>query len=147
VSEGPEAIMALVNLARIVEGHPTVTDVASVAWSHVRHVVPGVSCSFFVAHPQTDSVIARFVSGTAAPILQGLEIKVGDKLTGWVAANRQPIINSDAQLDLGGGATLAGLHYCLAVPLVHEGGVEGVLSVYGADPFREEQAQALSMVS
>ena len=145
-ADGPEAIMALVNLARIVEGHPTVTDVASVAWSHVRHVVPSASCSFFVAHPETDSVVARFVSGAGARILQGLEIKVGDRLTGWVAENRQPIVNSEAQLDLGAGAALAGLRYCLAVPLVHSDSVEGVLSVYGADAFREEQAQALSMI-
>ena len=145
--EGPQTIMALVNLTRIVEGRPTTTDVASAAWSHVRHVVPGASCAFFVVNPHSDSVVAKFVTGAGATILQGLEMKIGDKLTGWVAEHTQPIINSDAQLDLGPGAALAGLRQCLPVPLMHEGSVAGVLSVYGAEAFREDQAQSLQMVA
>ena len=39
-------------------------------------------------------------------MLQGLEIKLGEQLTGWVAANQQPIINSEATLDLGAEASL-----------------------------------------
>ena len=147
LAEGPESLMALVNLARIIEGSPTAADVASVAWSHIRHVVPGASCAFFLAAPQSDSVIARFVTGNAGTLLQGLQIKIGEKLSGWVAENRQPIVNSDAKLDLGNGAALAGLHYCVAVPLIHDGIVEGVLSLYNAEPFREEQAQTLSMIA
>ena len=147
VAEGPESLMALVNLARIIEGRPTAADVASVAWSHIRHVVPGASCAFFLADAQSDSVVARFVTGSASTVLQGLQMKVGEKLSGWVAANRQPIINSDAKLDLGHGAALAGLHYCVSLPLIHEGVLEGVLSFYSAEPFREEQAQTVGMVA
>lgn len=147
VTEGPESLMALVNLARILEGPPTAVDVASVAWSHIRHVVPGASCAFFLADPKSDSVVAKFVTGNAGSVLQGLQMKLGDKLSGWVAANRQSIINSDAKLDLGNGAALAGLHYCVAVPLIHNEMVEGVLSLYSAEPFREEQTQTLGMVA
>ena len=54
-SEGPESLRALANLARVVSGRPTAADVASLIWSHVRHVVPNASCAFFVNEPATDS--------------------------------------------------------------------------------------------
>jgi putative nucleotidyltransferase with HDIG domain len=144
--EGPESLRALANLARVVSGKPSTADLSSLIWSHVRHVVPAASCAFFISDPSTDVVKVTFVSGDAASILQGLEMKVGDRLTGWVASNQQPIINSEAKLDLGGEARLFGLKYCLALPLVAEGEFAGVLSLYNAEAFREDQVQTLQFV-
>lgn len=144
--EGPESLRALANLARVVSGKPSTADLSSLIWSHVRHVVPTASCAFFVNEPATDSVKVTFVSGDAASILQGLEMKLGDRLTGWVASNREPIINSEAKLDLGGEAGLFGLKYCLALPLVADGEFAGVLSLYNGEAFREEQVQTLQFV-
>jgi putative nucleotidyltransferase with HDIG domain len=144
--EGPESLRALANLARVVSGKPSTADLSSLIWSHVRHVVPAASCAFFVSDQATDSVKVTFVAGDAVSILQGLEMKVGDRLTGWVASNREPIVNSEAKLDLGAEAGLFGLKYCLALPLVDEGELAGVLSLYSADAFREEQVQTLQFV-
>ena len=36
-----------------------------------------------------------------------MHVGVGERLTGWVAASRQPIVNSDAALDLGPNGTHA----------------------------------------
>lgn len=145
-NEGPESLRALANLARVVAGRPTNADISSLIWSHVHHVVPSASCAFFVSDAATDSVKVAFVAGEAASMLQGLEMKLGDKLTGWVAANKQPIINSEAKLDLGAEAELAGLRYCVSYPLAADGELAGVLSLYAADAFREEQTQTLQLV-
>jgi putative nucleotidyltransferase with HDIG domain len=145
-AEGPESLRALANLARVVSGKPTPADVASLIWSHVHHVVPNASCAFFVSDPATDSVKVAFVAGDAAPLLQGMSIKVGDRLTGWVAENQQPIVNSEATLDLGAEASLFDLNFCLSVPLVADGHVSGVLSLYSTEAFKEEQAQTLQFV-
>jgi putative nucleotidyltransferase with HDIG domain len=145
-ADGPESIRALANLARVVSGKPTTADVASLIWSHIHHVVPNASCAFFVNDQATDSVAVAFVAGDAAPMLQGLSIKVGDRLTGWVAENQQPIVNSEARLDLGAEAALFDLKYCLSVPLVSDGHLSGVLSLYNTDAFKEEQAQTLQFV-
>ena len=112
----------------------------------MRHVVPNASCAFFVNDGATDSVKVAFVAGGAAPMLQGLEMKMGERLTGWVAENQQPIVNSEAKLDLGSEAALSGLKYCLALPLVADGQLAGVLSLYSAEAFKEEQAQTLQFV-
>jgi putative nucleotidyltransferase with HDIG domain len=145
-AEGPESLRALANLARVVSGNSTTADVASLIWSHVHHVVPNASCAFFISDPATDSVKVAFVAGDAAPMLQGLSMKVGDRLTGWVAENQQPIVNSEATLDLGAEASLFDLNFCLSVPLVADGHVSGVLSLYSAEAFKDEQAQTLQFV-
>lgn len=145
--EGPETLMALANLARIIQDGPTPADVGSVAWSHIRHVVPGATCGFFMLDPGTDSVLAQFVAGAGSQMLQGLHIKIGERLTGWVAENAQAIINSEAALDLGHGAALAKVDWCLSVPLIHGDQLVGVLSLYSATSFDEEQAQTIQLVA
>lgn len=145
-SEGPESLRALANLARIVSGRPTTADVSSLIWSHVRHVVPNASCAFFVADEASDSVKVAFVAGAAAPMLQGLEMKLGERLTGWVAEHQQPMVNSEATLDLGTEAALFNLKYCVALPLMADGELAGVLSLYAGESFKEEQAQTLQFV-
>ena len=145
-TDGPDSLHALANLARIVSGRPTATDVASMIWSHVRHVVPNASCAFFLNEPATDAVVVKFVAGEASSALQGLRITVGDRLTGWVAANQQPIINSEARLDLGPEAAFVDLKYCVSLPLTSEGTLAGVLSLYASEPFRDEQVQTLLTV-
>jgi GAF domain-containing protein len=145
-TEGPESLRALANLARVVSGRPSAADVSSLIWSHVHHVVPQASCAFFLKDPATDSLRVAFVAGGAAPILQGLEITIGDRLTGWVADHREAIVNSDAKLDLGTGAALFDAQYCMALPLVADGQLAGVLSLYSQEPFRDEQSQTLQFV-
>jgi putative nucleotidyltransferase with HDIG domain len=146
VNEGPESLRALANLARMIAGRPTAADLSSLIWSHVHHVVPNASCAFFISDPATDSVRVSFVAGSAASILQGLEVKLGDRLTGWVAEHQEPIVNSEARLDLGSEAALFGLKYCLSLPLVADGRLAGVLSLYDSEAFREEQAETLQFV-
>lgn len=146
VSEGPEALRALANLARVVSGRPTPADVSSLIWSHVRHLVPNASCAFFVSDSATDMVRVAFVAGSAASMLQGLEMKLGEKLTGWVAEHRQPIVNSEARLDLGPEAALAGVQYCASLPMISEEQLVGVLSLYAADAFRDDQTETLQLV-
>jgi putative nucleotidyltransferase with HDIG domain len=145
--ETPEALRALASLARIVGGRSTAADVAALAWSHLRHVVPGASCAVFLAEPSTDAIVARFVGGPASSVLQGLRMQVGERLSGWVAGHRQRIVNSDAKLDLGHEAVLAGLSVCLAAPLVHEDRHIGVVTLYGREPFSSDQITALEAVA
>jgi putative nucleotidyltransferase with HDIG domain len=141
--EGPDSLRTLANLARIVSGRPSAADVASMIWAHVRHIVPNTSCAFFVASASGESVAEKFAAGQGSIVLQGLEFKLGDKLTGWVAENQQPIINSEARLDLGSEAGLVGLRFCVSLPLASEGRLAGVLSIYGAELFSPEQAATL----
>jgi putative nucleotidyltransferase with HDIG domain len=145
-ADGPDSLAALANLARIVSGRPSATDVASMIWAHVRHITPGASCAFFLNEPARDAVAVKFVAGEGSIAMQGLEIKLGDRLSGWVAENQHPIINSEAQLDLGPEAAFVGLQFCLALPLASDGQLAGVLSLYSKDAFTPEQVHTLQHV-
>lgn len=141
------SLMALANLARILQDGPTPADVGSVAWSHIRHIVPGATCGFFMIDRRSESVVARFVAGPGSQVLQGLHMKLGERITGWVAANSQPIIDSEALIDLGHGAALANVERCLSVPLIHGDQLVGVLSLYGPVPFDDKQTQTIQLVA
>jgi diguanylate cyclase (GGDEF)-like protein len=65
-------------------------------------------------------------------MVNGLRIPLGQRLSGWVAANRQTIINSDASLDLGEVARSATvrLKSCLSTPFLAGDQLLGVLTLY-----------------
>lgn len=66
-------------------------------------------------------------------------IALGHGVTGWVGANKQLMVNADAELDLGEIAriTCPPLRLCMSVPLLDCGAVAGVLTVYSPYAFGE----------
>jgi hypothetical protein len=56
------------------------------------------------------------------------------------------MINSEAKLDLGPEAAFVGLNYCVSLPLACDGELVGVLSLYAAEPFRDDQTHTLQSV-
>jgi diguanylate cyclase (GGDEF)-like protein/putative nucleotidyltransferase with HDIG domain len=119
-------------LARALAGQVGVADVGDIIAKHLRQLVPSSLSVFYMYEPSSDELEVRHVSGEGADILRGLRMALGQRLSGWVAANRQTILNSDPALDLGDvpGARDLGLKSCLSTPLVSDDKLIGVLSVY-----------------
>ncbi|MEZ5284449.1 MAG: HD domain-containing phosphohydrolase [Vicinamibacterales bacterium] len=140
---GFDGMLELVSLARVVGGRATAADVAALAWSHIGPSMPGASCALFMVDPTDDAVVVAFVAGETVSLLQGVRMSLGERLSGWVADHGQAIANSDAKLDLGEEASVAGLHRSLAVPLSHKGRVIGVWTCYQADTFSDAQSASL----
>ena len=96
---------------------------------------------------KADEIVGSLTMGSAAGGLIGMRIPVGQRLSGWVAANRQPIVNSDAALDLCGEDLPLGvrLRNCLSVPLVLDGDLLGVVTLYSSEPgsFANEHVRRL----
>jgi GAF domain-containing protein len=114
----------------------------------VRNLAPGVSGAWFMLAAGADLLTAADTFGPASDVLRGRSIRVGDRLTGWVAANRQLIINSDAALDLGESDTQM-LKSCLSVPLLAGETLVGVLSMYASErnAFSDDQGRLLQMIA
>jgi len=76
---------------------------------------------------------------------------MGERVTGWVAASRQMVVNSAAALDLGERAMLAHspLSNCMSVPLIMGDSLAGVLTLYSSDqePFDEQRGRLLQMIA
>jgi hypothetical protein len=87
---------------------------------------------YCVTHNQ-QTLECRFADGRLAMLVDGSEVHLGEKLSGWVAAHRTPIWNSDATLDLladvarSGGVTLGS-----SVPLIDGEMLVGTLTLYSA---------------
>ncbi len=92
---------------------------------------------FYRYDQSRDELVAHHLAGAQGHTIAGSRIELGQSLSGWVAANRQTIINSDAALDLGEIASQfrPALRNCLAVPVATGKQLIGVLSLYSADPF------------
>jgi len=76
-------------------------DVLSLATGLVRELAPGSTIGWYVMDEASGYLVLRHASGPAAEQLKGTALRPGDGVSGWVAANRQVMINSEASLDLG----------------------------------------------
>lgn len=147
MAELPNELLAVMSLSRLVSGSATVGDVGLLTWTHLQRVVPASSCVFFAASSRGDQIAARFASGEGAAFLKTLSMGMGQRLSGWVAANRQVIVNSDARLDFGSETELEELRYCLALPLVAGDSLVGVVTLYASGTFSDDHARIMQMVA
>jgi GAF domain-containing protein len=140
-----------VTLSRLASGSGSLGDLLALSTRLVRELTPGASGAWYVLSEDADRLVALDAFGPAADALEGFTIRVGERLTGWVAANRQLIRNSDASLDVGDRAASMGvsLKSCLSVPLLDGGKLAGVLSLYSSerDAFSEDQGRVIQMVA
>lgn len=97
----------------------------------------------------SDHLVVAAASPHGANHLNALVIGLGERLSGWVAANRRTIVNSDPALDLGEYARRSGLslNNTLSVPILSGRDLLGVLSVYREQPFGDADRAQLETVS
>ncbi len=143
--DAPDDLRAVVSLSRVMEGDVTLMDAGVLAGVYLRSIVPDGTCVFYLLDTATGHVVARHVTGTHASAIQGLKIPMGQRLSGWVAAQRHAILNSDPALDLYDRGVTFGS--ALAVPLVDDDRIVGVVSVYASErnAFTENQQRVLQM--
>jgi putative nucleotidyltransferase with HDIG domain len=145
------SLLAFVSLSRVASGEATVADVLALGSRLVGDVMPGATGAWFFPEPGADRVVAIDAFGPAAHGVRGCAVGVGDRLTGWVAANRQPIVNSAANLDLGPRveASEPPLRTCLSIPLLNGDALVAVLSLYSpeSDAFDEVTSRLIQMVA
>ena len=138
---------ALESVARLVSGPPRLSDVASLITVDLRALVPDAEFVFYVTSSGGEKVVAEYATRAGLAGTGFDSIPLGERVSGWVAANRQQIINSDARLDLGPSASGTPLLYCVATPLVHDGRTTGVLTAYATAALSAESARRLSEIA
>jgi putative nucleotidyltransferase with HDIG domain len=143
--------LTLFRLAQALAMRPGIREAGAVTFENLRRLVPHYAGVLFAYSTESDDLCAVAASGELEPLVVGLRLQLGHRLSGWVAANRRTIRNSDAILDLGeiAKATSARLRSCLSAPVLHNGQLAGVLTVYAAvsDAFSEDHERVLEAVS
>ena len=90
----------------------------------------------------------RHASGPAAGQMNGTSLRLGEGVSGWVAANRQVMINSEASLDLGEQAYSGSCSkHALSVPLITRESLVGTITLYSETTFTESQSRLVQVIA
>jgi putative methionine-R-sulfoxide reductase with GAF domain len=129
----------------------TASELTELVANHVRRIIPASSWVLYLYNSTNDDLVAAHSTGEHSSHFNGLRIRRGERLTGWVAANKKTILNSDPVLDLGEMSRnlRPRLRSCLSVPVLHEDALLGVLSLYSieAQAFSENHRRVSELVA
>ena len=140
-------LLAFVSLARIATGEHTLLDALGLASTLVADIVPGATGAWYVPDEHEDRLVVVDTFGPHASYLANRSVGTGEQLTGWVAARRQPILDSDVALDL--GLVETPLKRCMSVPLTAGEATIAVLTLYSADAgaFAADRARLMQVIA
>lgn len=115
---------------------PAAPQAIAIAWAHLEPHLPSATLVLYAYNAAADSIA---VAGEAGAVPSGLgddfAIPLGERLSGWVAATGESVMNSDARLDFDEAARpRAPFRSALAVPMLSENRIVGVLSAYAPRP-------------
>jgi diguanylate cyclase (GGDEF)-like protein/putative nucleotidyltransferase with HDIG domain len=103
--------------------------------ARIKRFVPYSACAIYLVNSEDDRLLPHHVAGMYRDVLEGVEIKLGDGVTGWVAANNQPLMNVSPELDFPHLEVLRKVFKsCLAIPLSVDASVVGVITLYSDAP-------------
>jgi putative nucleotidyltransferase with HDIG domain len=141
-------ILAFVSLARLSSGDASIGDVLSLASGLMRDLSPASTIGWYLMDEGSGYLALRHACGPAAGQLNGTALRLGEGVSGWVAANRQVMINSEASLDLGEQAhTGLGLTHALSVPLMARDSLVGTITLYAESAFTESQSRLVQVIA
>jgi len=127
---------AFFDLGRSLARTATASTTGDTLWRTLSRYLPASTFVLFTYDESTDSLVVGYQAGEPA-VATDTRIRLGERLSGWVAAARQPILNSDARLDLDDAfRDSSPLRCAMAVPIrrAGDGLTEGVLTFYARHP-------------
>jgi GAF domain-containing protein len=132
--QGGEDLQTFFDLGRALGPDPSPGALGETIWTHLKGRLPAATFVLYAYDQADDSIVAVFKAGEEQGPLRTTRIPLGDRLSGWVAATGQMVVNSDARLDLEeparGGSPLRS---ALAAPILADGRSVAVLSFYSCD--------------
>ncbi len=100
----------------------------------LQAIVPYDSCALTLPAPDGGQYVVAHAAGHHADLLRGRRIAVGEGVTGWTLANRQPFCNTDPKLDLPPQMAehFAGYRTLAVFPLLKGAELYGALTLYSS---------------
>lgn len=151
IAASSEETLVLYDLALSLSSPIDVSVAGDAVSRHLRRLVPASVVVLFSYDPHTDDLVSVYAAGGPMSHFLGFRIPRGERLSGWVAANRLTLLNSDPVLDFGDVVRhmTPRLKSSLSAPLMLDGELTGVLSVYAveADVFTDEHKRIIEAVS
>ena len=101
-------------------------------------------------HRGTDELAILSSVGLGRGTINSTRLALGENISGWVAANSRPMLNSDAALDLAllPANRSSGLRVAISVPLVTDASdLVGVVTLFSSAPFSQAQFDVVQMLA
>jgi GAF domain-containing protein len=137
-----------VSLARLATGDASMSDALGLASNLMSELAPGATIAWYTVDERSGCLALRHAAGSAASQVSGTTLRIGEGVSGWVAAQRQVIVNSEASLDLGERAHFGvRLEHALCVPLITRDSLVGTVTLYSASAFSESQSRLLQLIA
>ena len=144
-------MQSILELAQDVSGVLRPEELLSLLAERLKHIVPYDCIAVYLR--QGDLLRSRYVTGENSRTFAGLEIPLGQGLSGWVAENGKPIVNGNPSVEpgyLNDPARFSMLNSALSIPL-RDGAeqITGALTLYRADKdaYSKDHLRTLQAIS
>jgi putative nucleotidyltransferase with HDIG domain len=126
----------------------SLAEATEVLYRHLRRVVPVAAIALYRPRVDANDIAVVAACGVGASAMDGMAVPISERISGWVFAHGQSVLNSDATLELGPIARTfqTPLRYVAAVPIV-DGQVVAVLAAFGTEPFDKDHKRLLENAS
>jgi diguanylate cyclase (GGDEF)-like protein/putative nucleotidyltransferase with HDIG domain len=152
IASAQQELFALYDIAQTMSTTLNVQETLSLIASKTKKVVNYSTCMVFLSDREQGVIRAEFAQGLREDELAGMTIPLGEGVSGKVAASGLPMRSDDPGTDLEWarpGPSGSALHSVLAVPLMREREVVGVMSIYHTDvhAFTEDHQRLITIVA
>jgi putative nucleotidyltransferase with HDIG domain len=151
IAASSDETLTLSELAGALAGQASIAHTGDIIARHLRRLIPFALSVLYLYDDANDDLVAKHAMGDVGDLTTELHVPLGQRLSGWVAANRQTIINSDPMLDFGEAARTRSprLRNCLSTPLVSNDQLVGVLSLYSilSEGFSDDHRRIIEVVA
>jgi diguanylate cyclase (GGDEF)-like protein/putative nucleotidyltransferase with HDIG domain len=125
-------VYALYEIASTFGSSLEIEDRSQILVNKVGHMVPFDTCAVYLFDEEKNYATVAHVSGLNAELLRGHCVAPGEGVIGFVIANQRPATGFDPMLDFAAFKLPEAdcYHSMIALPLVKDGRLLGVLAVY-----------------
>ena len=135
IAAANQEVYSLYELIQTVGTSLNLVETLNLIASKIRKVIPCDCCVAYLR--QDEKLIPQYIDGKEKETFSDLAIPLGEGITGWVAENKRPLINSNPMVEFGylGDATrLTLMRSALSVPLKVNEEVLSVITLYDETP-------------
>ncbi len=150
IASAHREVQAIHEISRAVGRLLNVTETLTLLASKIQQLIHYDACAVSLVNSNNQQLECYHSSGTGADLLNGLRLRLGEGVTGWVAANHRALLNVSPAPDFKTEPYLQEqLKSCLAVPLVLDKDVVGVITLYSrlTQAFRPNHLRLLENIA
>ncbi len=134
IASAHREVQALHEISQAVGRLLNVSETLSLLADKMGDLVPHDACAIYLMDSNNQALTAYHACGRAGERMSGLRVRVGEGVAGWVAANHRSLVNVSPAPDFRDHGDLRSeFSSCMAVPLILDKNVVGVISLYGTE--------------